>query len=95
MAASYADNTEGSPCRLGERTVKRLCYVSEETKGYEDAADCLRPSGRASHSKTTVTKSREHAKYLDKYISADFSTEEDDEACGTQDIRGSLRHSRH
>ena len=89
MAASYADNTEDAPCSLGERTVKRLCYVSEEIKGYEEAADYVRPSGRGSQSKTTITKSKEHANYLDKYISADFGIEEDNEACGTQDIAGS------
>ena len=89
MAASYADETKGSQCSFGKRTVKRLCNVSEETKGYEKAADIVRPDGRGSQSITTRTKSKQHAKYLDDNIGADFAIEDDAEACGSEKIAGS------
>tara|TARA_Y100000389_G_C17450148_1_gene514244 strand:+ start:1346 stop:2494 length:1149 start_codon:yes stop_codon:yes gene_type:complete len=89
MSASYAAKYKDSHCSFGNDVITRLCYVSEETKLYENVANWFRPEGLGSQSMTTITKSNKYAEYLDDNINAGFEIKGDDYACGSEEIAGS------
>ena len=95
LAASY-DKVAATDAKCGssERSIRRICNVSEETKPYEKYAGKVRSSSKGSQSTTTIAKSNCHAKYLnDNMPSLDFTVDttpdEGEQPCGGTIIAGS------